>query len=43
MDQIAVPPKRRDYAKERKLAIEGTIQRVVELREDRNTGALGMK
>ncbi len=41
MNQIAVPSKRRDYAKERKLAIEGTIQRVVELREDRNTGALG--
>ena len=41
MNQIAVPSKRRDYAKERKLAIEGTIQRAVELREDRNTGALG--
>ncbi len=41
MNQIAVPSKRRDYAKERKLATESTIQRVVEFRDDCNTGALG--
>jgi hypothetical protein len=33
--------KRRDYAKERKAAIDKSVERVAELREDRNTGVLG--
>ena len=33
--------KQRDYAKERQSAIESSVDRVVSLREDRDTGALG--
>jgi len=33
--------RRRDYAKERQSALERTVDRVAELREDRNSGALG--
>jgi Plasmid encoded RepA protein len=41
MDSIATAVKKRDYARERKLALERTVERVAELREDRNSGALG--
>jgi hypothetical protein len=42
MSEILVPPKRpRQYAKERKDALDNSIERAAELREDRNSGALG--
>ena len=41
LNEIVETTKRRDYAKERKLALEKTVERVAELREDRNSGALG--
>ena len=41
MSEIIPVRKPRDYAKERKSAIEGSIDRVVSLRDDRDTGALG--
>ncbi len=33
--------KPRQYAKERKDAVDNSIERIAELREDRNSGALG--
>lgn len=41
MSEIVKTTKRRDYAKERKVALEKTVERVAELRDDRDTGALG--
>ncbi len=42
MSEILVPPKKqRHYAKERKDALDNSIERAAELREDRNSGALG--
>jgi hypothetical protein len=41
MNEIAAPAQRRNYAKERQVALERTVDRIAELREDRDTGALG--
>jgi hypothetical protein len=38
---IPAVKKQRDYAKERQSAIESSVDRVVSLRDDRDTGALG--
>jgi hypothetical protein len=34
-------PKQRDYAKEKQLAMEKSVDRIVELREERDSGMLG--
>jgi hypothetical protein len=42
MEQVLETPKKpRQYAKERQVAINKSIERIAELREDRNSGALG--
>ena len=41
MSQMVIERKGRDYAKERKSAIESSVDRVVALRDDRDTGVLG--
>ena len=39
--QEQAPVAKRNYVKERKNAIAASVQRVVELRDDRDTGVLG--
>jgi hypothetical protein len=41
MSELLTARKSRDYAKERKAALEGSVERAVSLRDDRDTGALG--
>jgi hypothetical protein len=41
MSEIVETTKQRDYAKERNDALEKTVDRIAELRDDRNSGALG--
>ena len=41
MSEILAGKKMRDYVQERKSATDGSIERVVSLRDDRDTGALG--
>lgn len=41
MSEILAPPKKRDYAKERQAAVTNSIERVVSLRDDRDSGVLG--
>jgi hypothetical protein len=39
--KLPSPPKQRDYAKEKQLAIEKSVDRISGLREERDSGALG--
>jgi len=41
MAEMIVSPKQRDYASERKAALAKSVERAAELREDRDSGALG--
>ncbi len=41
MSELLTARKARDYAKERKSAMDSSVDRVVALRDDRDTGALG--
>ncbi len=41
MNEILIQPRKRNYAGERRVALSKRVDRVVELREDRDSGALG--